>query len=213
MIYIDRRFPGVAQLTLFESNDTVLVDDEHGRISYTSGFTDRATAEAWFAELRTGVDWRSERRMMYDREVDVPRLMASFRLDRPDAAPPASIHDAAQRVIQRLGVSFNSVGLNLYRDGRDSVAPHNDHLNEIRKGFPIALLSLGATRRMTIRSKEAPKRTLHVDLEPGSLFVMDYATQLHYTHGVPKTTEPVGERISLAFRVRRPREREGGIYR
>jgi alkylated DNA repair dioxygenase AlkB len=49
-----------------------------------------------------------------------------------------------------------------------------------------------------------------VDLEAGSLFVMDYATQLHYTHGVPKTTEPVGERISLAFRVRRPPE--SGIY-
>ena len=97
---------------------------------------------------------------------------------------------------------FNSVGLNLYRDGRDSVAPHNDHLNEICKGFPIALVSLGATRRMTIRAKAEPRRVLHVDLEPGSLLMMDYATQLHYTHGVPKTTEPVGERISLAFRVK-----------
>ena len=213
MIYIDRRFPDVAQLTLFESNDTVLVDDERGRISYTPNFINSATAEAWFAELRAGVDWRSERRMMYDREVDVPRLMASFRFDRPEAAPPSAIRDAAYRVTQQLGVPFNSVGLNLYRDGRDSVAPHNDHLNEIRKGFPIALLSLGATRRMTIRAKEPPKRVTHVDLEPGSLFVMDYATQLHYTHGVPKTTEPVGERISLAFRVRRAREREGGIYR
>jgi alkylated DNA repair dioxygenase AlkB len=203
--------PDVAQLTLFASNDTVLVDDERGRISYTPNFIDSATAEAWFAELRTSVDWRSERRMMYEREVDVPRLMASFRLDRPDAAPPAAIPDAAHRVTQRLGVPFNSVGLNLYRDGRDSVAPHNDHLNEIRTGFPIALLSLGAMRRMTIRAKEAPKRVLHVDLEPGSLFVMDYATQLHYTHGVPKTTEAVGERISLAFRVRRPRET--GLYR
>jgi len=202
----------VAQLTLFESDDAVLVNDERGRISYASSFIDSATAEAWFAELRTGVDWRSERRMMYDREVDVPRLMASFRLDRPDAVPPAAILDAAHRVTQRLGVPFNSVGLNLYRDGRDSVAPHNDHLDEIRKGFPIALLSLGATRRMTIRAKESPKRVMHVDLEPGSLFVMDYATQLHYTHSVPKTTEPVGERISLAFRLRRPREREGGIY-
>ena len=202
----------MAQLTLFESNDMVLVDDERGRVSYTPNFVDSATAEAWFAELRTGVDWRSERRMMYDREVDVPRLMASFRLDRPDAVPPAAILDAAHRVTQRLGVPFNSVGLNLYRDGRDSVAPHNDHLDEIRKGFPIALLSLGATRRMTIRAKEPPKRVMHVDLEPGSLFVMDYATQLHYTHGVPKTTEPVGERISLAFRVRRLREHESGIY-
>jgi len=202
----------MAQLTLFESNDTVLVDDERGRISYTPNFVDSATAEAWFAELRTGVDWRSERRMMYDREVDVPRLMASFRLDRPDAVPPAAILDAAHRVTQQLGVPFNSVGLNLYRDGRDSVAPHNDHLDEIRKGFPIALLSLGATRRMTIRAKEPPKRVMHVDLEPGSLFVMDYATQLHYTHGVPKTTEPVDERISLAFRVRRLREHDGGLY-
>ena len=100
------------------------------------------------------------------------------------------------------GVPFNSVGLNLYRDGRDSVAPHNDHLDEIRKGCPIALLSLGATRRMTIRAKTRPRRVIHIDLEPGSVLVMEYDTQLHYTHGVPKTAEPVGERISLAFRVK-----------
>ena len=92
--------------------------------------------------------------------------------------------------------------MNLYRDGRDSVAPHNDHLYELREGFPIALLSLGATRRMTIRAQTAPRRTLHVDLVAGSLLVMDYATQLHYTHAVPKTTATVGERISLAFRVK-----------
>jgi len=193
----------MAQLTLFESTDTVLVDDERGRVSYTARFVDVATAAAWFARLRTAVNWRSERRMMYEREVDVPRLMASFRLDEPENSPPDSIRDAARLVVERLNVPFNSVGLNLYRDGRDSVAPHNDHLDEIRKGFPIALLSLGAARRMTIRAKEPPKRAVHVDLEPGSLLVMDYATQLHYTHGVPKTTDSVGERISLAFRVKR----------
>jgi alkylated DNA repair dioxygenase AlkB len=199
----------VAQLTLFESSDMVVVDDDRGRVVYTPRLIDDATAEAWFVELRTAVEWRSERRMMYDRELDVPRLMAGFRLDSPEAPAPAAIAGAAQRVIARLGVPFNSVGLNLYRDGRDSVAPHNDHLDEIQKGFPIALVSLGATRRMTIRAKEPPKRVVHVDLEPGSLFVMDYATQLHYTHGIPKTTEPVGERISLAFRVRR----RDGFYR
>ena len=139
---------------------------------------------------------------MYDREVDVPRLTAHFKVDPPQTPLPAAIIDATARVVSRLGVPFTSVGLNLYRDGRDSVAPHNDHLNELRKGFPIALVSLGATRRMTIRSKSAPRRVIHVDLEPGSLLVMDYATQLHYTHGVPKTTAPVGERISMAFRVK-----------
>ncbi len=193
----------MAQLALFEAADTRLVDDERGRVTYTARFVDGLSADAWFAGLRTAVDWRSQRRMMYEREVDVPRLMASFRLDDPQLALPAAIHDAARRVIDALDVPFNSVGLNLYRDGRDSVAPHNDHLDEIRKGFPIALLSLGAARRMTIRAKEPPRRAVHVDLEPGSLLVMDYATQLHYTHAVPKTTEPVGERISLAFRVRR----------
>jgi alkylated DNA repair dioxygenase AlkB len=193
----------MAQLILFESTDTVVVDDERGRVSYTARFVDATTAAAWFAELRTAVSWRSERRMMYEREVDVPRLMASFRLDEPQNALPDSVRDAAQLVIERLNVPFNSAGLNLYRDGRDSVAPHNDHLDEIQKGFPIALLSLGATRRMTIRAKESPKRAVHIDLEPGSLLTMDYATQLYYTHGVPKTADAVGERISLAFRVRR----------
>ena len=57
---------------------------------------------------------------------------------------------------------------------------------------------------MSIRAKAAPRRVMHVELEPGSLFVMSYATQLHYTHGVPKTPDQVGERISLAFRVKRP---------
>src|SRR2546427_1526712 len=99
----------MAQLTLFESNDTLLADDERGRIVYTSRFIDVATAEAWFAGLRTAVNWRSERRMMYDREVDVPRLMASFRLDRPDAGAPAAIRDAAQRVADRLGFPFHHV--------------------------------------------------------------------------------------------------------
>jgi alkylated DNA repair dioxygenase AlkB len=190
------------QLTLFDSSETLLADDERGRIAYTPRFVDAATAEGWFADLRSGVKWRVERRMMYDREVDVPRLIGHFRLDPAPGLMPGAILDAARRVIDGLSVPFNSVGLNLYRDGRDSVAPHNDHLNEIRKGFPIALVSLGATRRMIIRAKAQPRRVIHVDLESGSLFVMDYATQLHYTHGVPKTTDPVGERISMAFRVK-----------
>jgi len=155
---------------------------------------------------------------MYDREVDVPRLLGSFRLDPAPDATPTAVLDAAERVVARLGTPFNSVGLNLYRDGRDSVAPHNDHLYDIREGFPIALLSLGATRRMTIRAKAPPRRSLHVDLQAGSLLVMDYATQIHYTHGVPKTNAAIGERISLAFRVKPNQETakaggESGVYR
>ena len=192
----------MSQLTLFESGETVLADDERGRITYAPRFVDQETADAWFRELRRTVSWREAKRVMYEREVDVPRLLGSFRLDPAPPSTPAAILDAAERVTGRLGVPFNSVGLNLYRDGRDSVAPHNDHLYEIRKGYPIALLSLGAARRMTVRAKEPPRRVINVDLEAGSLFVMDYTTQIHYTHAIPKTKDPVGERISLAFRVK-----------
>src|SRR5579862_1961858 len=206
------------QLALLVTSETLLVDDERGRIAYVPEFIDTDTARDWFAEIRQSVEWHAQRRMMYEREVDVPRLVSSFRLDPPAESMPLAILHASQRVIERLDEPFNSVGLNLYRDGRDSVAPHNDHLNEIREGYSIALVSLGAARRMSIRTKAAPRRAMHVDLEPGSLFVMSYATQLHYTHAVPKTPSPVGERISLAFRAKRPRVDDAdaassGIYR
>jgi alkylated DNA repair dioxygenase AlkB len=197
----------MAQPMLFGRDDVVLTDGERGRTFYVPDFVDAVTAARWFAELREAVPWRTERRMMYDREVDVPRLLAGYRLDPPSPSTPAAILAARQLVVDRLEVPFNSVGLNFYRDGRDSVAPHSDHLYEIRRGFPIALVSLGATRRMTVREKQPPHRAAHVDLEAGSLFVMDYTTQLHYTHGVPKTSAPVGERISLAFRVKRAAQR------
>jgi alkylated DNA repair dioxygenase AlkB len=207
----------MAQLTLFDSREQLLTDDERGRITYLRNFIALPTAEAWFTELRAAVPWRTERRMMYEREVEVPRLLGSYRLDPAPPSTPTAILDAARRVVEHLDIPFNSVGLNLYRSGRDSVAPHNDHLYEIAKGFPIALLSLGATRRMTVRAKAEPPRVIHVDLEPGSLFVMDYNTQIHYTHAVPKTTAPVGERVSLAFRVKRSRTQSAnrggtGIY-
>ena len=192
----------VAQLPLFGTIEGVVTDDERGRITYAPAFVDPATASAWFAQLREVVPWQALRRQMYDREVEVPRLVSSYRLDPPPASTPAAILDAAARVSREAGVPFNSVGLNRYRDGRDSVAPHNDHLHELRAGCPIALLSLGATRRMTIRAKAGPRAAFHLDLEAGSLLMMDYATQRHYDHGVPKTAAPVGERISLAFRVK-----------
>ena len=193
----------MSQLPLFaQTGETVLVDDVRGRIIYTPDFVPGDVARAWFDEVRGAVAWEAQRRRMYDRDVDVPRLVGHFRLVPEATRLPEAIRAAARQVVAATGVAFTSVGLNFYRDGRDSVAPHNDHLEEIAPGCPIALLSLGATRRMTIRAKTPPRRVFHVDLAAGSLLVMSYETQLHYTHGVPKTNERVGPRISLAFRVR-----------
>jgi alkylated DNA repair dioxygenase AlkB len=205
----------MSQIPLFaRAADTVFADDERGRITYKPDFVTEEAAGAWFAELRDSVSWRTQRRRMYDREVDVPRLLAHFHLSPEDGSVPIAVRVAAKRVVEATRVPFNSVGLNFYRDGRDSVAPHNDHLDEIVDGHPIALLSLGATRRMTIRAKNPPRRAIHVDLAAGSLLVMSYATQLHYTHGIPKTNEHVGPRISLAFRVKPARDSadQAGVY-
>ncbi|HEY3520162.1 MAG TPA: alpha-ketoglutarate-dependent dioxygenase AlkB [Rhodanobacteraceae bacterium] len=200
----------MAQPDLLGSDPGLLLDDATGRIRYLGNAVPPERAQAWFAQLRDGIDWHAQRREMYGREVDVPRLTHHFRLDDPEL--PASLREAADAVRSLTRIDFNSVGLNFYRDGRDSVAPHNDRLEDLHRGYPIALLSLGATRRMDIRSKHPPRRVLHIDLEPGSLLLMSWRTQHNYDHGIPKTRSVVGPRISVALR-RRPEDSKGGFYR
>jgi alkylated DNA repair dioxygenase AlkB len=190
----------MSTLPLFGDDSQVLLDDVTGKIELMPGLIDEVTAQTWFQQLHEGIAWKSGRRVMYEREVDVPRLRAHFRADDP--LLPFALKDALARVIDKVGAPFDSIGLNLYRDQHDSVAPHNDKLDDIVRGQPIALLSLGAMRPMTIRAKQAPRRALHVDLEPGSLLVMSWETQRHYDHAIPKQRAPMAPRISLAFRVR-----------
>lgn len=180
-------------------------DAEEG-IVYHPGFVPAGVAARWFAALRDGIEWQAQRRPMYDRVVDVPRLTASWWLDDP--ALPDALAEAAALLRAALGHPFNAVGLNFYRDGRDSVALHNDKLHSLVPGHPIALLSLGAPRRMAIRAKPPARHVQRIDLAPGSLLVMSHASQHTHEHGIAKTAEPIGERISLAFRVR-PSTRAG----
>ncbi|MDR6936072.1 alpha-ketoglutarate-dependent dioxygenase AlkB [Luteibacter sp. 3190] len=197
----------MSQGGLFASGPLVIVDDEHGRFAYEPGVVPPGQAADWFASLQAEIPWEAQRRAMYGRDVAVPRLVQHYALD--EAGLPSAIAEAAAIVIARSGIAYTSVGLNLYRDGQDSVAPHNDHIEELVEGAPIALLSLGATRRMTLREREPPKRRFDLDMEAGSLLTMSYATQFHYDHGIPKTRTTVGPRISLAFRVR-PGGKAGG---
>jgi alkylated DNA repair dioxygenase AlkB len=200
----------MSQLALFDLS-VPLLDSECGTVTYQAGFVAPEEAARWFAILREGIAWKASRRVMYEREVDVPRVTAHFMLDscgHPDVSAPAAIVDvlgaAAERVRAAVGASFNSIGVNHYRDGNDSVAPHHDTLHDLVVGEPIALLSLGATRRMAIRPQKNARvfRSVAIDLAAGSLLVMNYASQLHCLHGIAKTRSAVGPRISLALRVR-----------
>ena len=102
----------------------------------------------------------------------------------------------------RAPAPYTRIGMNLYRDGHDSVAMHGDKLHTVAAGHPITLVSLGAPRRMLIRAREGRRETLAVDLAPGSVLSMSHASQSTHEHGIPKTRRAQGPRISAVFRVR-----------
>lgn len=189
----------MSQISLFQSEARTLVSDEKGDISYVPNVISETESLQWFQFLLDTAPWHGERRRMYDRDIDTPRLLCSYRLDDPEL--PDIIHAASNVVRAQIEAPFTRVGLNLYRNGNDSVAPHSDHFDELVVDHPIVILSLGSSRRMTIQSKKPPRRSMHIDLEMGSLFIMSYASQLHYLHGIPKTPGHTKPRISLAFRV------------
>src|SRR5688572_4461951 len=100
----------MSQLALFaQAGQTVVADDARGRIVYTPDFVPTDVARAWFDEVRSAVRWEAQRRRMYDREVDVPRLVGHFRLTPKDAHVPEAIRAAARQVTAATGVAFTSV--------------------------------------------------------------------------------------------------------
>jgi len=185
---------------LFAPSMVQLVADAEGGIRYWPHFIDADTAQAWFDCLQRNAAWSSLQRPMYERVVDVPRLLAGHALD---ALPPhLPIADILARVQEFAPAPYTHVGMNLYRDGRDSVSMHHDKLHSLVAGQPITLVSLGSTRRMLIRAIGGRRETIAIDLAPGSLLRMSHASQLTHEHGIPKTRREQATRISVVFRAR-----------
>ncbi|MFM0637727.1 alpha-ketoglutarate-dependent dioxygenase AlkB [Paraburkholderia metrosideri] len=186
------------QQGLFAPEPVSLIHDEEGGIRYLPESIPAQVAQRWFEQAFENIGWMSQQRMMYEREVAVPRLLATFSRESEDL--PAPLGEAFEAVRSLLGVPFNRVGLNLYRDGNDSVALHGDKTEKLLPALPIAIVSLGVSRRMSIRPTAASGRIVHVELEPGSCIVMSYASQFTHEHGIPKVAGVTEPRISLAFR-------------
>lgn len=190
----------IAGVDLFPALAQQVVADAEGGIRYWPDVLSPEAAGAWFQRLRTGADWRLEQRPMYERIVDVPRLLASYRVD---GAPPGLHLPELLALVQALAPApYTSVGMNLYRDGNDSVAMHGDKMHLVAAGYPITLVSLGAPRRMLVKARAEGSQAIAFDLAPGSVLAMSHASQQTHEHGIPKTRKPVGERISVVFRVR-----------
>ena len=178
----------------------VYVDDETAKIVYYPAVYDAEESARLFELLQRTLPWEHETMWMYDRTVDVPRLRAHFA---PAEPMPQELHDVQRRVEEYLDTPFTSLSVQYYRNERDSVAWHNDHREDLIENAVIAVLSLGATREMQLRSKARPRRTFSIDLEPGSLFVMSGRAQEFWEHHIPKLRKPTGPRISVALRQRK----------
>ena len=174
-------------------------------------FLPAAEAEALLAQLTTAVAWEQRSIRIFGQEIPQPRLTAWYGDEEarytysglawePRPWLPA-LHALRQRLEAATGARFNSVLLNLYRDGRDSMGWHADDEPELGPAPAIASLSLGATRRFRLRPRAGlPHAPFGLDLPGGSLLLMRGLTQRHWQHALPKTARPVGPRLNLTFR-------------
>lgn len=163
-------------------------------------------ADEVFTRLLTAVPWRAESREMYDRVVDVPRLVHTYGIG--EALPDPSLTRARDALNQHyaaeLGEEFVTAGCCFYRDGRDSVAWHGDNLGRGRsQDTMVAIVSFGSPRRLLLRPRSGGSgSTRGFALGHGDLLVMGGSCQRTWEHAVPKTARPVGPRISVQFRPR-----------
>jgi alkylated DNA repair dioxygenase AlkB len=162
-------------------------------------------ADSLVDELLQTVPWRAERRQMYDRVLDVPRLVSFHDLTVDDAPHPrlARLRRRLNDIYAgELGEPFTTVGLCWYRDGTDSVAWHGDTVGRSStQDTMVAIVSLGATRTFALRPRGGGA-SLRLPQAHGDLLVMGGSCQRTWEHSVPKTAACTGPRVSLQFRPR-----------
>ncbi|MFN8193242.1 MAG: alpha-ketoglutarate-dependent dioxygenase AlkB [Nocardioidaceae bacterium] len=160
-----------------------------------------AGADEVLDALLTRVPWRAERRPMYDRVVDVPRLVSTYLADEPLPHPLLAAARAALSAHYRpeLREPFVTAGCCYYRDGRDSVAWHGDTIGRGRaEDTMVAIVSFGDPRRLALRPRGGGVST-GFTMGHGDLLVMGGSCQRTWEHAVPKVAH-AGPRISVQFR-------------
>lgn len=197
------------QLSLFGSEEGLLFPEN--LLEYYPGFVPVSQSTSLVARWIDEVPWRTQSIHMYGKDVLAPRLMAwfgdtdkaySFSGTRfePFAWTP-ELADLKDRIESQTGFTFNSVLLNYYRNGNDSVAWHGDNESELGRNPVIASVSLGQERRFEFRSRADHSKKYGLTLENGSLLIMKGDLQHTWEHRVPKSKTLNGPRINLTFRT------------
>lgn len=183
---------------------------ENGEYIFFQNFFSKAESDLLLKGLRNNIVWKQESMNMYGKRIDFPRLTAWYgNNDKPysfsgitlQPLPWSSEILIIKNKIEPIAkTEFNSVLLNLYRDGNDSISWHTDAEKELGLNPVIASVNFGATRKFQLRHIKT-KEKLEIELTHGSLLIMQGELQHFWQHQVPKTSKPVVERINLTFRV------------
>lgn len=200
------------QLNLFPKNneDFNTIKIQNGEYIYVPNFFSKENSDLYFNALLYEIDWRQESMNMYGKSINFPRLTAWYGdNDKPytfsgiTLSPKKwtkSLLVIKEQIEQKTQANFNSVLLNLYRNGEDSISWHTDAEKELGINPVIASVNFGATRKFQLRHMNTNEK-IELLLTHGSLLVMKGELQHFWQHQVPKTKQAVKERINLTFRV------------
>ena len=185
----------------------------NAKLFYYPQLFEAKKADNLLSVLKEGIEWTQNTIRFYGKESLVPRLEAWYGDEgksyaysgiymdpKPWTSELLSIKQAIEPV---AGVSFNSVLINYYRDGKDRVAWHSDDEKELGQNPIIGSVSLGAERKFKLRHKQYKANGLkhEILLRHGSFLLMQGTTQHHWMHEIPRTAKPIGPRINLTFRI------------
>lgn len=163
-----------------------------------------------FLKLKESIDWKQDEITIFGKKVKIPRLSswygesnAKYSYSGLQLTPnkwTRELEEIKNMVEENSAASYNSVLLNYYRNGEDSMGWHSDNEKELGENPTIASVSFGGTRRFLIRERKVHTKKREIPLKNGSLLIMKSGFQSKYQHSVPKTKKKVGERINLTFR-------------
>jgi len=151
-----------------------------------------------FDQLLLAAPWQQRERRMHDARVLEPRLVAGWSGEELARMPPR-LADIRAAMGERYAVEFDSVLVNLYRDGRDGVAWHGDRVRFRLDQTVVVTVALGERRRFLLRRGSRGPTAVTLISGEGDLIVMGGRCQHDWQHTVPKAAR-TGARMSITLR-------------
>jgi len=201
----------MSQIDFFSDHERQILAIDDGELLLIPQAFPLGIVSSLFVQLREQTRWSQDEIYIAGRRRQIPRLQAWYGDTKahysysglsmkplPWTPVLLEIKQAAEAL---TGATFNSVLLNLYRNGQDSMGWHSDDEPELGPEPVIASVSFGATRDFALRHKHQKTHKMKLSLPSGSLLLMSGRLQQCWQHRVPKTCLPVGERINLTFRL------------